>query len=154
MGGIVTDQRIREVLRLKDQGLTQKQASMRMKMGRDVVCEIYRGTRVPSSGARTSASPRVGLTRAQVQERHDIPARISKALDEEIAKFQDEMAYEENELKRLCRVANNEREYWDQITDEPHYRQHYGYTEGGAKLWGTVKEVLWMEENITGFRRA
>ena len=94
-----------------------------------------------------------GLTREQVQDAHDIPARIIKALDAVIESFEDEMAYEEAEVKRLCKVCQADIEYWNEITETHRYAEYYGYTEKGVRIWGTKSEVAWMLDNITGFRK-
>ena len=148
----------RQVFDLKAQGFSYSQIAQKAHISKATVCRIIKGRKPDKAPTKQKASSlgklNIGLTRDQVQERHDTPARIVKALDEIIAGFEDGMAYEENEVKRLCRISMSDGEYWSQITDEPQYREYYGFSEKNVRLWGTKKEVAWMEENLTGFRRA
>ena len=104
--------------------------------------------------SKTSAVQAAGMTRDRARLRHDVPARLCSELDSYIEAMDNELLYEEAEVKRACRVSTAELEYWESITGEPGYAQHCGYTEAGVRLWGTLDSIQWASDNITGFRKA
>lgn len=150
----ITQERISLVKRLLSQNVSMNEINRRHHIGKVTIKKIRDGYYDSATRNQTPAAvlQNCGLTREQVQERHDIPARLRKALDGVIATFKDGMAYEEPEIRRLCRVSSSDVPYWEEITAGNQYSQFYGYSEKGVRLWGTVNEILWMEENVTGFR--
>lgn len=96
----------------------------------------------------------IGLSRETIKMKHDTPSRIVSELTRFLENMQPEKAYEENEVLRICRVSKNDMEYWDQITSTPEYTKYQGYTEKGIRLWALESDQDWLQENVTGYRRA
>jgi hypothetical protein len=137
-----------------------EEAVERANVSRDHAAKIYRrdiGTSGPAPRIRTKGhrmQPKErGISREQAREMHDIPHKIVKALDKFISEMQPERFYEESEVKRICRISNADKDYWEEITSEHRFAQHTGFTEAGMRLWGTLEDIHWGLENITGFRR-
>lgn len=105
------------------------------------------------SGCTKPMQSQGGLSREEVRAAYDVPHRLSTALDSFIEGMTPGYFYEENEVKRACKVSNNEIEYWNSITAMPERRHFYGYTETGARLWATKDDIEWAAgpEGITGF---
>lgn len=102
----------------------------------------------------TSINCGIGISRETIKMKHDTPSRIVSELERFLNSMKPEKAYEENEVLRICKIGNNDREYWEQITSTPGYTKYQGYTEKGIRLWALESEQEWLQENVTGYRRA
>ena len=103
------------------------------------------------AAARPLAS---GMSRDQAQMRYDTPARLAAAMDAFIAGMKPEVLYEDNEVVRACKVGRDDQDYWSKLVEERKYAQYSGFSERDARLWGTLDDIKWATENITGFRKA
>jgi len=107
----------------------------------------------PQQGGGKPIQNHGGMSRDEARQAYDIPHRLSTALDEFLKSMTPGYLYEENEVKRACKVSNNEAEYWNSITAMHAHRPFYGFTETGARLWGTKADIEWAAgtDGITGF---
>ena len=159
----------REVLmQMKSEGWTERAEVIREAVDitgttRDRVAKLYKEIFGPEQitlprgrkkdHIRGSDNVPRGITRGEAQASFDIPFKISSALDGFINLMQEGMLYEDSEVRRACKISKLEEGYWEEITQEHGYAQHTGLTESNKRLWGTLEDIDWALDNITGFRK-
>jgi len=94
-----------------------------------------------------------GIPRQETVLRYDIPAKLTHRLKQFIDSMESGFFYEEIQVQRACNVAKIEQEYWKDITSLREFAQYTGLTENNSRLWGTIEDIQWGVENMTGFRR-
>jgi len=152
---LLTEEKIQRVKNMLVSGTSQNQTAKQLRMSKTSVANIAHGKYGPVVAGDTSQATSVlsgcGMKLEDAVIKHDTPARIKDHLDKIIEFFPNDAIYEEAEIKRLCKVAVGDNEYWEQITSEPQYAKYNGYTEKGVRVWGSEKALIEFSKMTTGF---
>ncbi len=96
----------------------------------------------------------VGIERKEIKIKHDPYSKMIMLFNTFIDNMKKGFLYEENEIKKACKVGKNI-DSWNDITDISKYIKYQGFTEKGIRLWGLEFDQIWAESNhgIMGYRR-